>query len=69
MGLWWSWRLLGSSTLGVPGEDWAILALFVTAMSYLARRTGGRWGYWVAGLILAAAAVSLLGLLAGFDLL
>ena len=69
VGLWWSWRLLGSSAVGGPGDGWAILALLVATMSYLVRRTGGRWGHWVGGLILAATAVSLLGLLAGFDLL
>lgn len=69
IGLWWSWRLLGVFTVGMPGEGWAGLAWVVAVMSYLARRTGGRWGRWAAGLLLVAAAVSLLGLLAGIDLL
>ncbi len=67
--LWWSWQIQGVSTTRGPREGWVVVALLVTAMSFLARRTGGRWGRWTAGLVMVAAAVAILGLLSGIDLL
>ncbi len=67
--LWWSWQMQGVSITRGPREGWVIVALLVAAMSFLARRTGGRWGRWTAGLVMVAAAVAILGLLTGIDLL
>ena len=64
-GYWWLWGVQGASAHGQPGEDWIMVALLVTAMSYLTRRAGGRWGRWTAGLVMAAAVIAILGLLAG----
>jgi len=64
--LWWSWQLRGTPcTMHEPREGWVIVALLVAAMSFLARRTGGRWGRWSAGLAMVAAAVAILTLLTG----
>jgi|GEM_PF-1698196 len=64
--LWWSWQLRGAlCTTHEPREGWVIVALLVAAMSFLARRTGGRWGRWSAGLAMVAASVAILGLLTG----
>lgn len=67
--LWWSWQMQGAATIRGPREGWVVVALLITAMSFLARRTGGRWGRWTAGLVMVAAAVAILGLLSGIDLL
>jgi ABC-type transport system involved in cytochrome c biogenesis permease subunit len=63
VGAWWAWRTWGTQASGDPKEVWLAIAGLFAAMSWLARCMGRRWGRWTAGLALAAAAITIAGLL------
>jgi len=62
-GVWWAWRTTGVMLGADAREVWMAVAWLITAMSLLAWQLGGRRSQWAAGLVLAAAAAMLVGLL------
>jgi len=66
--LWWAWQAEGTLTSGDPRETWIAITWLIAAMSLSAQHLQRRWGRWVAGLAVAAAAAAIVGLLAVIDL-